>query len=87
DKIGKILTSIDYMSENMLSNVSLVDALSSQVKAPIENIQDEINQHAINSLETNKNVILAINDLSQARTDEFESLIDKMGEEVIAPIV
>jgi len=87
DKIGKILTSIDYMSENMLSNLSLVDALSSQVKAPIENIQIDINKHAINSLETNKNVILAINDLSQARTDEFESLIDKMGEEVIGPIV
>jgi hypothetical protein len=87
DHIGKMFTAIDYMSENMLSNLSLVDALSSQVKAPIENIQFDVNQNAINYLETNNKVILAINDLSHARTDEFERLIDKMGEEVVTPIV
>jgi hypothetical protein len=56
------------------------------VSQPIEQLTTQVDGHAVEMLTVSNKTVNAVDNLAKARADEFEGLIEKMGEEVVLPI-
>ncbi len=85
-QMSQVTNSVTLMADNMISEQVINLALSKHVTEPLNQISVNVNQNAIEQLHASNKTVHAIDELANARTDEFESLIVKMGEEIVEPI-
>jgi|GEM_PF-3048416 len=84
--ITKISSSVINVAENIITEQVLNSALLTKVSQPIEQLTTQVNGHAVEMLAVSNKTVNAVGELAKARADEFEGLIEKMGEEVVLPI-
>ncbi len=84
-QIAKFVSSL--MHKNPLTAETLHSALSELVTTPIQQIQKDMSANAHNALGAIDEVTQSVNTLAKARANEFNELIDKMGMEILSPIV
>ncbi|TWX73792.1 MotA/TolQ/ExbB proton channel family protein [Colwellia sp. C1TZA3] len=84
--ITQLSSSVGNIAENIITEQVLNSALLTQVSQPIDQLTTQVDGHAVDMLTVSNKTVNAVNELAKARADEFEGLIDKMGEEVVLPI-
>ncbi|MEZ9141680.1 MULTISPECIES: MotA/TolQ/ExbB proton channel family protein [unclassified Shewanella] len=85
-QMSQVTSLVTSMADNMISEQVINLALSTHVAEPLNQISLDVKQNAIEQLNASNRTVHAIDELANARTDEFESLIVKMGEEIVEPI-
>jgi hypothetical protein len=84
--ITQVSSSVGNIAENIITEQVLNSALLTQVSQPLEQLTTQVDGHAAEMLAVSNKTVNAVDDLAKARADEFEGLIEKMGEEVVLPI-
>jgi hypothetical protein len=84
--ISQVSNSVSNIAENIITEQVLNSALFTQVSQPIDLLATQVDGHAVQMLAVSNKTVNAVEELAKARADEFEGLIEKMGEEVVLPI-
>ena len=79
NSIAQGVLNTDKLLEEQMSDSQLREALADVISTPIFSKLEEINIHAAST-------VAGIEDLSKSRMEEFEHLVEKMGEEVVKPV-